>query len=92
MVGSARDGRACPSADGGRIEETFGGVEMSEPYADGSLKPEQIICRKWGESPNVVFVAIIGSRDSSVLVRIGNAEALISREELAAAHALWPPR
>lgn len=52
---------------------------------------EKLICRKWGDDPEVSFEATI-SQPSSVLIRIGDVEALVSREEIAACAALWPAK
>lgn len=58
------------------------------------LKMEKIVCRNWGNDPQVTFQATIATLESSVLIHIGDEangiKALISREEIAAAAALWP--
>lgn len=64
---------------------------MATIYGDGKgLKMEKIICRQWGDTPAVVFEATVATRESSVLIKIGDVMALVSREEIAAAAAMWP--
>lgn len=64
---------------------------MATIYSDGKgIKMEKITCRQWGDAPAVSFEATVATNDSNVLIHIGDAKALISREEIAAAAAMWP--
>lgn len=60
------------------------------------LKPsevgyEKLLCRKWGaEEVQVSFEATTLTRNSSVLIKIGDVSALVSRETISAAAILWP--
>lgn len=65
---------------------------MSTIYTDGTLKPEKLICRQIGSGPQVSFESMVANADASVLVQVGDIKALISREEIAAAAALWPSK
>jgi hypothetical protein len=54
-------------------------------------RPARLVCEKWGESPEITFEGHPRRYDASVKIKVGDFEALISRDELASASALFPP-
>jgi len=48
-------------------------------YEDGSLKPKEVIFVQHGNQPRV---SLVGTFTDSVIVRIGEAQSLVSAQEL----------
>jgi hypothetical protein len=58
-------------------------------YKDGVIKPARLECEQWGGSPRVVFEGHPSITNGTVKIIVGDASALVTRRELAAAAALF---